>query len=74
MATTTPTRPPVFNLPNQLTASRLVLALIILQVISSGLNLLGLSAHLTLAIWGAILILVMAVGYLNVRLGGRAAR
>jgi ribose/xylose/arabinose/galactoside ABC-type transport system permease subunit len=52
----------------------LVLALIILQVISSGLNLLGLSAHLTLAIWGAILILVMAVGYLNVRLGGRAAR
>ena len=52
----------------------LVLALIILQVISSGLNLLGLSAHLTLAIWGAILILVMAVGYLNVRLGGRAAQ
>jgi len=52
----------------------LMLALIILQVISSGLNLLGLSAHLTLAIWGAILILVMAVGYLNVRLGGRAAR
>ena len=52
----------------------LVLALIILQVISSGLNLLGLSAHLTLASWGAILILVMAVGYLNVRLGGRAAR
>ena len=50
----------------------LVLALIILQVISSGLNLLGLSAHLTLAIWGAILILVMAVGYLNVRLGDRA--
>jgi ribose/xylose/arabinose/galactoside ABC-type transport system permease subunit len=50
----------------------LVLALIILQVISSGLNLLGLSAHLTLAIWGGILILVMAVGYLNVRLGGRA--
>jgi simple sugar transport system permease protein len=49
-----------------------VLALIILQVISSGLNLLGLSAHLTLAIWGAILILVVAVGYLNVRLGGRA--
>jgi len=43
----------------------LVLALIILQVISSGLNLLGLSAHLTLAIWGAILILVMAVGYLT---------
>ena len=50
----------------------LVLALIILQVISSGLNLLGLSAHLTLAIWGAILILVMAVSYLNIRLGGRA--
>ena len=29
-----------------------MLALVVLQVISSGFNLLGLSQHLTLAIWG----------------------
>lgn len=46
----------------------LVLALIILQAISSGFNLLGFSTHLTLAIWGGILLLVMAVGYLRARL------
>jgi simple sugar transport system permease protein len=39
----------------------LVVALGILQTISSGFNLLGLSAQMTLAIWGATLILVMAV-------------
>jgi simple sugar transport system permease protein len=38
----------------------LILSLFILQVISSGCNLLGLSQHLTLAIWGLTLILVMA--------------
>jgi simple sugar transport system permease protein len=37
----------------------LMLALIVLQVISSGFNLLGLSQHLTLAIWGVTLIVVM---------------
>jgi simple sugar transport system permease protein len=37
----------------------LMLALIVLQVISSGFNLLGLSQHLTLAIWGITLIVVM---------------
>ncbi len=42
-----------------------VLALIILQVISSGLNLLGLSSHLGLALWGAILIAVMVIPVLN---------
>ncbi len=42
-----------------------VLALVILQVISSGLNLLGLSSHLGLALWGAILIAVMVVPVLN---------
>jgi len=36
----------------------LVVALVILQVISSGFNLLGLSQHLTLAIWGLTLIVV----------------
>lgn len=38
----------------------LVLALILLQVISSAFNLLGLSQFLTLAIWGAILIAATA--------------
>lgn len=42
-----------------------VLALIILQVISSGLNLLGLSSHLGLALWGAILIAVMVLPLLS---------
>jgi CDP-diacylglycerol---glycerol-3-phosphate 3-phosphatidyltransferase len=34
MATITPARPPVFNLPNQLTASRFVLALVLFALIS----------------------------------------
>jgi ribose/xylose/arabinose/galactoside ABC-type transport system permease subunit len=37
----------------------ILLSLIILQIVSSGLNLLGLSTHLTLAIWGLILILTI---------------
>jgi simple sugar transport system permease protein len=43
----------------------LILALIILQVISSAFNLLNLSQFLTLAIWGGILIAVAAVPYLR---------
>lgn len=39
----------------------LFLALCILQAISSGFNLLGLSPHLTLAFWGVILLGVMGV-------------
>lgn len=39
----------------------LFLSLAILQIVSSGLNLLRVSAFLTIAIWGFILILVMAV-------------
>jgi simple sugar transport system permease protein len=39
----------------------LVVSLVILQTISSGFNLLGISAHLTLALWGVTLLLVMAV-------------
>ena len=38
----------------------LFVALLILQTISSGFNLLGFSQHLTLAIWGFTLIVVMA--------------
>jgi ribose/xylose/arabinose/galactoside ABC-type transport system permease subunit len=47
----------------------LVLALLILQVISSGLNLLGLSGHLPIAIWGGILIFVLSLNQLRARLG-----
>ena len=38
----------------------LIVALLILQTISSGFNLLGFSQHLTLALWGFTLIAVMA--------------
>jgi simple sugar transport system permease protein len=44
--------------------SGLMLALVVLQVISSGCNLLGLSQHLTLAMWGLTLIAVMGVKFL----------
>ena len=37
MATLTPRQPPVFNLPNQLTAARFVLALVLFGLISAGL-------------------------------------
>jgi simple sugar transport system permease protein len=43
----------------------LVIALIVLQVVSSGLNLLGVSNFLTLAIWGVILIGVMAINHFS---------
>jgi CDP-diacylglycerol--glycerol-3-phosphate 3-phosphatidyltransferase len=36
MATATPTRPPVFNLPNQLTASRFVLGIVLFALIEVG--------------------------------------
>jgi ribose/xylose/arabinose/galactoside ABC-type transport system permease subunit len=48
----------------------LMLALVILQVISSAFNLLNISQFLTLAIWGGILIAVAAVPNLR----GRSAR
>src|SRR5438105_11941612 len=35
MATASPTRPPVFNLPNQLTAARLVLAVVLFVLITA---------------------------------------
>ncbi|MBN2548667.1 MAG: ABC transporter permease [Anaerolineales bacterium] len=44
--------------------SGLVLALIILQIISSGLNLMGVNTFLTVALWGSVLILVMVIQYL----------
>lgn len=48
----------------------LMLALIILQVISSAFNLLNLSQFLTLAIWGGILIVVAAIPNLRGRSTG----
>lgn len=45
----------------------LVLALCVLQVVSTGLNLLGANPQLTLAIWGAILILALAFQSLRER-------
>ncbi len=43
----------------------LVIALVVLQVISSGLNLLGMSAHLAIALWGGILIFVISLSVLK---------
>jgi simple sugar transport system permease protein len=51
----------------------LMIALVVLQVIASGFNLLGLSQHLTLAIWGLTLIATMAVKFLLAPLVARAA-
>jgi len=44
--------------------SGLIISLVIMQMISSGLNLLGVSNFLTIALWGIILILVMVVKYI----------
>lgn len=54
----------------------LVISLAILQTISSGFNLLGLSPHLTLALWGTTLLVVMAAkrlaNYWHIRPRSRA--
>ena len=39
----------------------LILALVILQLISSGLNLLGVSTFVALSLWGIILLIMLAV-------------
>lgn len=39
----------------------LVLSLVVLQMVSSGLNLLGFSAHMTVALWGAIILVISLV-------------
>lgn len=41
-----------------------VLALVILQILSSGLNLIGASQHLSTAVWGLFLIVVMIVRWI----------
>ncbi len=45
-----------------------VLALVILQVISSGLNLLGANQHLATALWGSFLVVVMVARFLVLRI------
>ncbi|HEY5811102.1 MAG TPA: ABC transporter permease [Terrimicrobiaceae bacterium] len=45
----------------------LVLSLVLLQLVSTGFNLLGLSPHLTQAIWGAIMILAIAIALVRER-------
>jgi simple sugar transport system permease protein len=49
----------------------LVLSLAILQLLSSGLNLLQANAFLTRAIWGIVLILVMVINNFSAIAGGR---
>lgn len=44
--------------------SGLVLSLVILQIISNGLNLLGVSSFMTIAIWGLIMIAAMVIRFL----------
>ena len=53
--------------------SGLIMALVILQIVSSGLNLLRVSAFLTIAIWGLIIILVMVVNHLSTRMQERVS-
>lgn len=54
--------------------SGLFVALLVLQVISSGVNLLGVNAQLTQAMWGATMVGVMAVRHLADRRRERLAR
>jgi simple sugar transport system permease protein len=51
--------------------SGLIMALIVLQIVSSGFNLLSVSAFLTIALWGFIIILVMATNHVAMRLRER---
>jgi simple sugar transport system permease protein len=45
------------------------LALVILQVLSSGLNLLGANQHLATAMWGMLLIAVMVLRWAAAQFG-----
>jgi len=42
-----------------------VMALVILQIVSSGFNLLRVSSFMTIAIWGMIIIVVMVVNFIS---------
>ncbi|CUZ39856.1 Autoinducer 2 import system permease protein lsrD [Serratia marcescens] len=53
--------------------SGVVLALIVLQVIATGLNLMNVSPHFSLAMWGAVLIAVLALKFFRHRYRQRRA-
>lgn len=53
--------------------SGVVLALIVLQVIATGLNLMNVSPHFSLAMWGAVLIAVLAMKFFRHRYRQRRA-
>lgn len=42
-------------------------ALVVLQLLSSGLNLLGANQHLATAVWGILLIVVMVLRWLSTK-------
>ncbi|MFS2220891.1 ABC transporter permease [Pantoea sp. B65] len=44
-----------------------VLSLIVLQVLSTGFNLMNISQHFSLAMWGAVLIVVLSIKFFNSR-------
>ena len=50
-----------------------VLSLVLLQIISTGFNLLGFSPHLTEAIWGATMILALVISFVRTRRENRPA-
>jgi simple sugar transport system permease protein len=51
-----------------------VIALVVLQVLSSGLNLLGANQHLSTAVWGLFLVGVMILRWGAARLSERKKR
>lgn len=51
----------------------IVMALIILQIVSSGFNLLRVSSFLTIALWGMIIIVVMVVNFISTNIQERRA-
>lgn len=53
--------------------SGVVLALVVLQVIATGLNLMNVSPHFSLAMWGAVLIAVLALKFFRHRYRQRRA-
>lgn len=48
--------------------SGVVLSLIVLQILSTGLNLMNISQHFSLAMWGAVLIVVLCLKHIKTRI------
>lgn len=53
--------------------SGLVFSLLLLQVISTGLNLMGISQHFSLAMWGLVLLFVLSMQFLKRRYAERTS-